>query len=538
MKNLKVVGNDHDKDILDKATAERKIFLDAEKIRIAELHDFYTVKLKEKGGLDDIVIDKVKLVERLVKMGFCRFDTDDDKYLMVHIKNNTIKRVNATIIRDAFFDWVDNLDDYKYERKMDGDIFRCTIKASYIKSKLFRSIETYFNNMIFERSRSKEKIEIKKDTLDTKFFYFKNCYVSINADGFKTHDYTTLDQYVWETSILQRDFEYTELKGNFETFAGHLAGDDETRKKSLMSLAGYLLHSFFNYKTFLILFCDEASAANGEPNGRTGKTLFFKGLGKMLNATDDQRGYTEIDGKTFKSHEERKYQRADIDTSLIHINDIMNWFGIDSLFTDITEGIIIRQMYEKPFTIFAKLAMSSNKTVKLDGISAKDRVIVFEVHNYYDDKKNPQTEFNEWFFRDWEALEWNKFFSYIIRCFIVFFKNGIIKPAEINYSKRIIQDHTAPEFFSWFEDEFNYILAEMMQCNNHVQKCKKILWNKFLEDYPDYKNNKRFSQNKFTVWIRSFLKLKGYTFEEVRKGTDVFIIHNPKIDPEKDSLNF
>ena len=40
------------------------------------------------------------------------------------------------------------------------------------------------------------------------------------------------------------------------------------------------------------------------------------------------------------------------------------------------------QSGEKPFVIHAKMGMSSNKSIKLDGASARDRVIVFEIANH------------------------------------------------------------------------------------------------------------------------------------------------------------
>ncbi len=496
---------------------------DYNRSKIAKLHDFYKPKFKD-GKLDDILIDKVKLVDKFVELGFCRYDTDDDKFLMVKISNNTLKRVSAVYIRDAFFDWVESLQPNVVEKETESGSIQIEISAKYIKSKLFRNLETYFNNMLFERARLKNGMDPQLDTLDTKFFYFQNGFISISKSGHKFHSYTELKNKVWETQILKNNFLYTDDKGNFEKFFENITSSDPARKKSLMSICGYLLHSFYDYKTFLILLTDAGLSKEGEANGRTGKTLLMKALGKMLNADDKQSGYVEIDGKTFKSNEDRKYQRADIDTNLIHINDIFAWFNIDGLFTDITDGIIVRQMYEKPFRIFSKLAMSSNKTLKLEGVSAVDRVIVFEIENYYNQHFNPEKEFHQWFFRDWDNTEWNKFYSFMIRCCITFFSEGIILPSEINYQQRYLMEFTAPEFISWFEYFYSHvILREMSEINTDVERSKRFLYDSFTSEYIDFKNNKNFSQRKLTKWIKMYLERKKIPFREERKSDDVFI---------------
>jgi len=539
MSNLTVVSKDQDKDIIDNITAGIKINEDAHRREIARQHDFYKIKVKD-GKLEDIFVDKVKLVNKFIELGFFRLDTQNDEFIMVKIQNNTIRRVSSIYIRDCFFDWVEKLETNIIEKEGEMGTIEIKVSGEYIKSKLYRSLETYFSKLIFERVRSSKKIEVQKDTKDVKYFFFKNCFVSINKDGYKTHNYSDLENYVWETSILQNNFQYTEEKGNYEKFFENITGNDPERKDSLMSIDGYLLHTFYDYKTFLILLTDAGLTENGEPNGRTGKSLKFKALGKMLNANDGNSGYIEIDGKTFKSDDDRKYQMADFDTSLIHINDIFTKFKIDSLFTDITEGLIINKKHEQPFRIVPKLAMSSNKTIKLDGVSARDRVVVFELNNHYNEKLNPSIEFKQWFFRDWDAIEWNKFYSFMIRCCIKFFKEGILKPAEINYSQRILSEHTAPEFISWINEYLVIIESEMKLTGKDVERSKKSMYLNILDQYMDLKNTKYFSQRIMTKWMRAALDWKKLPYEERRSSADVFVFINPnKIESNNpDEFNY
>jgi len=506
-----------------------------EKDLIKNEHDFYNISIKN-SKLDGIFIDKVKLVNVFVKLGFCRFDIDD-KHLMVYLHNNTIKRATPKMIRDVFFKYIDNLKVHKIVKQRDSTEVTIAISGPMLKRKFFDSLETYFSPLIFERACNVVPLEIQTDEQETKYFYFKNGFVIINAKGHKFLKYTELKNVIWETSILHNNFKYTSEKGNFEKFFENITGiNDEYRKESLMSICGYLLHSFYDYKTFLILLADAGLNLNGEPNGRSGKTLLMKGLGKMLMANDKQTRYVLIDGKTFKSNEDRKYQRADIDTSLIHINDIYKWFDIENLFVDITDGITVRQMYEKPFTIFSKLAMSSNKTIKLDGPSSRDRVIVYEIDNFYSDTRNPETEFKQWFFRDWDAIEWNKFYSFMIRCCIIFFQKGILKPIEINYHTRLLFDYTSKEFVAWFGDYWHKIESEMQSTSDDIHSSKKMMYHNFISEYEDYqKASEKFSQKKMTIWMQQILKHKKIIYKESRLSEDLFIYTNIYHDRPIDS---
>lgn len=506
-------------DIKPKTTDEKKL----EENKIKELHDFYSVKHKN-GTLEDIQIDKVKLVEKFIELGFIRYDTNDEQFVMIEIETNTIRRVSEKHITDKFIDFVQNMPPYNKEmRTAEGDTFYIEIKPALIKKKLYNGLENYFSKKLYERARIDKDITIQTDGIDSKYFYFKNGFVKITKAGYEFSDYSKLDNFVWKTSILQHNFEYSEEKGNFEKFFENITGKDKERKRSLMSICGYNLHGYFNYKTFLTLLTDSQLSESGEPNGRTGKTLLCKGLGKMLNASDDQCGYIEIDGKTFKPDDEKKYQTADIDTTLIHVNDIFSWFKIENLFTDITEGITIRKMYEKPFRILSKLMMSSNKSVMLEGSSARDRVVVFELSNHYSDVFSPEMEFKQWFFRDWDEKEYNRFFSFMIRCCKMFFEFGIIRPAEINYSEKILIEHTAPEFPAWFTHKMRVIKDEQILSNVEVVRTKRTLYFEFIEEYVDYKHKKGFSQAKFTKWIRKYCQWQKIKIREERSTEDIFV---------------
>ena len=297
-------------------------------------------------------------------------------------------------------------------------------------------------------------------------------------------------------------------------------------------------------KLFAVILTDCKMSEDGEPNGRTGKTLWGKGLGHMLNT--DERGsvFLEINGKDFSPKNKFKYEDANLDTQLIHINDIYNNYNIENSFNDITEGIKIDKKNEKPITIQPKLIFSSNKTIKIEGESAKDRVIQFEFSEHYNSEFNPSIEFGtkkkdgtvepHWFFTDWDENEWLRFDYFMINCITKYFHKGLIRPKEINLSKRTLADHTSPEFINFMTDaiSFDGISYNFNENGLSTQITFKIEINQsfskrnafevFIKLNPDF-DNQKFKQRDFTKWIRMYAKHKNKAYEETRShGNDLF----------------
>lgn len=485
-------------------------------------HDFYTVKWKN-NRFDGITINLVKLVAKFKDMGVYRYDTNEDDFILCQITDNLIRRISQKEITDMFEEYILDIPPIDH-MIMEGDNeSKVTITGDMLLPYIYNQLERLFAKKILERLRPDKPIELQEDTLTTKYIYFKNGFIEVTADKIIKKKYKELSKKLWKSNIMEHEFEYTEKQGNFEKFIFNLSSMDQKRKKTLQSMLGYLIHDFYEYKNYMVLLTD-TNIDNGEPNGRTGKTLIGKALSHVLNQNPVDSVYTEIDGKTFNPKDSKKYMSADIDTKLIHINDIFAWFNIENLFTDITDGIKVHHHYEKPFIIWSKLMMSSNKTIQLRGASAWDRVKIFEVSNHYSEKFNPEMEFKQWFFRDWDREEWNKFYSFMIRCCQIFLKDGIIEPKIINYNRRMLLEHTAPEFISWFEDYFERQSNYDSNKGRHWELAKRILYETFIAQYPDFLRDRRFTQRKVTSWVREYFKFKEVKYEEVRSTEDVFLI--------------
>ena len=159
-----------------------------------------------------------------------------------------------------------------------------------------------------------------------------------------------------------------------------------------MTLLGYLMHANTDGKMKAVVFTD--SKISQSASGRTGKTLIGKAIGKMLNANTDGEVqiYSELNGKTFDSTNKHKYQTCRTITSCLHINDLPKIFDVECLFNDITEGIEIERKGKDPLKIQPKIMISTNQTLMIEGDSAKDRFIEYELSEYFSANHSPQDE--------------------------------------------------------------------------------------------------------------------------------------------------
>ena len=177
-------------------------------------------------------------------------------------------------------------------------------------------------------------IEIKRDTKDQCFLYFKNCVVEVGSDYTKQIEYIDIDKYVWKKTVIDRDYKnFDHHKSEFRSFLWYIAGQNRESYNSFKSAIGYLLHT---YKTTAdnkaVILNDEV--ISDTPNGRSGKGLFFTAL-KHLKKVDT------IDGKDFSFEKNFKFQTVSTDCQVLVFDDVKRNFEFERLFSIITEGIEI-----------------------------------------------------------------------------------------------------------------------------------------------------------------------------------------------------
>jgi hypothetical protein len=495
---------------------------------------FFTeyAKVAKSGArsLDKIKIDKYKLVQLLSNFGYTRYeipnvqDDSKDDFTFVRLKDNIISSVTRNQIID-YIEWFIN-NEYNFE----GAHYEFVDSETLITC-LYDQMRTVFSKDLFARVRSEEKIIINRDTKDTTYLYYQNGFVEITKDGWQLRPYDEMNGSVWEKQMLSRNFkklsaDTNDQYGYFADYVWKLANEDAERFKSLCSIIGYLTHDFYQCKLKAILFTDSSMSEHSE--GRTGKTLLSQMIGQV-------RSYCEINGKQFDSTNISKYQDADMGTQVLHLNDVKHKgrfkFEFEDVFNDITEGYIVKKLYMPTFRHISKMIISTNKTLNIQGGSQRDRIVEFEVSAFFSEHRSPADHYGHWFIRDWNEEEFNRFDNFMCFCAQMYHTHGIIEPAAINLAERKLMNHTAPELIEFMDEIRDNLKAtgvpwqgyettgssQSFSCEMHeFQFDRRKLYERFINEYSDFKNSSWFTNRKFNDWLERF--------SELRMG-----IKNPKV---------
>jgi len=458
---------------------------------------FWTVELKD-GSFKECKINHKKYIDFLQSCGFRRYDQGHD-YFFIRIKSNVIEEVSRNLIKDEVIQFIEDLPD-EYLKK-EG------MKKEYLLGKFYSSPQTYFNDTKLSMLKPEPNLELNQDTKTEAYIYYKNGYVKCTATGYELLEYSTLRKLIWKNQIKDRNFMKDSPEGMFYKFVYNIANKDAERFLSVQTLIGYSMHSFFDTKRKAINFTD--STISEMPEGRTGKTLLGQGIAKVKNLC-------EISGKDFKPREDKhKYSNCSIDTQIVFLNDIRKNFDIENLFNDISDHITVDKKNQTPFTINAKILISSNSTFMVDGASAKDRIVEFEFSDHYSNIYSPYNEFKTWFFTEWDVKEWFHFDNFMVNCISKYLEHGIKEAENINLLERKRIEQTNPDFAEWMDEQ---IKEGFIYQNFDFDK--KELHDRFLYAYPDYSDHKFFKlQKNFTSCLKKYAKLSeklGNNFSDRR----------------------
>ncbi|MBD1364400.1 hypothetical protein IDJ77_11325 [Mucilaginibacter sp. ZT4R22] len=460
----------------------------------------------------DITISYLKLIRVFYLLGFRRLDIDD-AHIFVRIENSrVVKRVTITVVVDTFFDYLDEKEYYLDDEE--------TLTRDMLKEKFLKSPGTYFKEDKLYRLKPETPIEFNRDTLENKYIYYKNGFVQISKAGIVFNDYSQLQNFIWESEILKRNYlAKPEASSPFEIFITKIcsskSADIETRVTAIKKIIGYYLHSYTDCDLRALLLTDSKITEDNEANGRTGKTLFCKSLGYMLSNDPENPGiktFIDINGKDFDPKEKHKYQLVGFETKIICLNDLKRGFDVDCVYNDITEGVTVERKNMTPYKVKSKMIFTTNKTIKIEGDSSKARFLEFEFSDYFSRNHTPITEFKHRFFRDWNAEGWAAYDWFMFSCIEDYFKANCIldEPEHINLNARKLKETTSAEFIDYMTD-LKIVFDEWYN--------KKDLFTNFCNRYEDYKNDQRFKQKKFSEWVKLYTKYNP-EFETYNKEND------------------
>ena len=442
-----------------------------------------------------VKINLFKLVGLLKKMGFRRYDVGGQSHI-IRIVDNVVEECKQKDVIDVFEAYI-----LSFPENLPDGVMRDMLIA-----KIYSGLSTFFSPQILDRLVNEKPIEFNRHTKEAAFFYYQNGYVKVTSEKIELLPYNSLDKLIWKSQVLKRNFKLMQAEdfnqGNYAKFVNNISDNyfnekskqpnNPSRFKAFKTITGYLLHSYYIGKLKAVILTD--SRISEEASGRSGKTLFMKSLGHILNVDENASSFHELNGKDFDLNDRFKYQGLKLDTKLVHINDVKKHFDFKRLFNDITEGISCQQKNMKPFKVLAKMAISTNLTIRIHGDSAKDRSIEFEMADYYGAEFSPEDEFQQWFFRDWDAKEWGRFDNFLLSCVQEYLKYGVLQPGTINLLTRKLQEETCIEFLKFMEDLAPKSKQEFDRSNLH---------HRFKELNPDFS---KLSRRRFTDWLRIYGK--------------------------------
>lgn len=465
---------------------------------------------------DRLEIDLIEFLDWLYNEGF-RYTKVYENGILFRVTNNRVlEEMETAQVRQFVKYWIDALPNEIEACSRDGEI-KATINKRLLMEKIIKGVGFFFDTKRLEAYLGpKEPFKMNQDGPHTKFVYFANGFLMINGKGIEFCNYSELEGYIWASEIIPHNFNLELAKdpkgeGMVRRFFNLIANGKEPsnptqeilldraqRFGDLCQIIGYLAHGYTDYKLKAVLLTDSRISESNEPNGRSGKTLLMKLVGGLITAEPKEgaKTYVEISGKNFDATNKHRYSNASHETRLVVLNDVKRFFKTEWLFNDITEGITVDKKGQQPFVISAKMAVLSNLPIDMAGDSNADRFCVFELSDYFNKNYNPEMEFGCWFFTEWNAQEWNRYYYFLAECVRTFFAEGRKLPEaeQINYKRRSLQEYVGRELLSFIEEDWNPRPLEWYNI--------KEMHRQFIDVFPDFG---KLQQKHFTLKIQKYM---------------------------------
>ena len=444
------------------------------------------IEEKKKGnGNKDMVLKPEAYMDFLRSNGYfaLRIDKANDiKILAQKIDEYKFKRINRTDIINEL---------QKYLQINNYNVASSLTKGFLNEVHLYDFLETVDCDL---------KIQ-KEITI------FENTAIDINLnvcypDFFYIYDDDKNDKNRINT-VIRHNFKINYYrKSEFESFIENVSRNedgelDDRRKKQLMWLIGYLMRREYLVNTKCVILTDAGSTT--EAKGGTGKSLIAKALELVRNCT-------YISGKEFLETSRFKMAEYKDGSDIIIIDDVNVNFFFEKLFNIITEQLTIERKFQNPYKIPAtsgyKILLTTNKMIKLNDVSSKRRVYVYELSNYYNENYQPSDDENVGIlFENWNSDQWDAFYLFMMQCW--------------NYSASVraeslgITNDVAPEKkASLLADEYN--LTDIVYDSNIMRELDdkyltstevlQIIERYFLDTVKNFKNKKYIVQNLYKVY--------------------------------------
>jgi hypothetical protein len=477
---------------------------------------WYKVKKLDKESTEidtnEYKISYDDLITFLQNNGFYKYRGENNTYQFIHVDHRR-KIVDIVIerqIKEFILDYLKSQQTQEFKRVR--EMFRRGSK-NYCSTSILEGLDYYTP-------------QLRKDTKESGYIYFQNCFLEITAEGIRQHSYTEQENSIWLKQI--KPFSFSEQHYEDCDFARFLRyaiigrkadekqpyTDGELHKyRAACTSIGYLLHRYKDPTlTKAIITTDKALRQGTENEGRSGKSLVGKALEYMLICTS-------IDGRNFSFDKDFAFQKVNIDTQLINFNDIKPKFDFTRLFGMITEEFTFekkgKDVMTIPFEDAPKFYISSNSTLRGEGSSTRARQQIIEFSNYFNEQHTPVMEFGRRFFHGgWDREEWSRFYNFMAHCCHLFLKEGLLDFPLENYAINALYETpgAGEELVDFLNESILEKLLSRQEHDSHElfdaykgRTTQKVDWLK---------------KNTFTKWVKDWAKIKGLRINAHRPAPD------------------
>ena len=459
-----------------------------------EIGTFWDIDAKQ-----NIHISRYKLKKFLCSIGgfgLYFYDANSTIFKLIRDNNGIIEEASTEQIKKFIEDHI-----YKLP-----DVFDGGVTQQELLEVIYKGSETYFSKGFFEFLDRRE-LDFIRDTIDTAYIPFRNGVVVVNKTEIVLSTYSALKKCIWKSQIVDADFQvlktFETSTSEFSSFIHNVCNKDDERTAQAFSLIGYLLHNFKDTsRPYAVIIAEENE--DEKKGGGTGKGIFVRGIKEITNTQT-------MDGKNFKFDKSFAFQRVDLDTKVIAIEDVRKNVDFEGFYSIITEGITVEKKNKDelyiPYKDSPKILITTNYTIPSTGNHAKRRQRVIEFSNHYHPAHTPIDEFGHRLFDDWDRDEYNRYYNLMVWCIQSYMIWGV---KDIATSSTVLRKHIklnfGEEFMEWFDDYSANGCAEW--------KLFKDQYNGFLGQNDMEK--KDYSQKRFKKGLEEACEKMGFTLETKR----------------------
>jgi len=471
----------------------KKIVEDLDKENNVKLLTFWSV------NKNVITIDRYKLISLLSNEGGFYLYYYDKKlnYQLVRVIDNFVSESNIEQVKKFIANYIDSI----AHEKFDG------ITKNQLREVIYKGADAYFNKALFEFMPNID-LNLLKHTKDAAYFPFIDGVVRVTKDGKKLLKYGDINMHVWKDQVIQYEKIEVEqvvddMDDQYPQFIKFISDSNPERIEYAKSLIGYLLHTYKDpTKSYAVILAEETE--DEAAGGGAGKGLFFKAIGKLINLVS-------IDGKNFKLDKSFAFQRVELSTQLIVVEDCRKNVDFEGFYSKITEGVTIEKKNKDEIYIgyedSPKFGFTTNYTINYAGGHGKRRVKVIEFSSFFNHKHTPMIQFGgKALFDSWEKDQWNRFYNYMFDCVQEYLKKGI---PDLDNSTSINRKNIKLNFTEDFLDYYDSIMEDK--------------WFEFGAEYLNFLNindldKKDYSQIRFKKGLQTATELFGLKIETRRNN--------------------